>query len=264
VPKVFSAQTLGKFEDASASVPLRPLDRAFEGAGIRLGVDPGGDAGSRKTQFRRYVASIDQRVPQQLERLGAALGAMIDDVATSKQEFLIQAAASDGFDFANGVFRPAATSPTSFAVTNLADLASIDERGKRLRILANETPVDAIGGATELAESVCRTVSRLIGKPVPAKSSGLAATAKWTLSALEPTPAGSDDAKKSAAVASMCLLQLAAVVTELDEARGSGRGRDGKRKGSSPRHARLAIGAAVTFAVFIAETYAERAPLQDD
>ncbi len=267
MPKVFSKETLGKFEDASAGVPLRPLDRAFEGAGIRLGADPGGDAGSRKTQFRRYVASIDQRVPQQLARLGAALGAMMDEVATSKQDFLKQAAASDGFAFADGVFRPAPTSRASFAVASVAELASLDERAKRLQIVANETPGDAIAGATELLESVCRTVAQAIDKPVPADSTGLLKAIEWTLAALEPVPAGSADDKTHAGLVRKSAQQLGAVVAGLGESRsrqGDGRGRAGKQKGPSPRDARLALGAATTLAAFISETYAERAPLRDD
>jgi catechol 2,3-dioxygenase-like lactoylglutathione lyase family enzyme len=104
VSKVFSPRTLEAFEAASASIPLRPLDRAFEGAGLRLGKDPGGPEGARRTQFRRYVAGVDQRNSQQLQRLCAALGTLIDEVAESKQDFLVKAAERDGFFYANGAF----------------------------------------------------------------------------------------------------------------------------------------------------------------
>jgi hypothetical protein len=144
VPKVFSPRTLEQFEAASASIPLRPLDRAFETANIRLGKDPGGPEGSRRAQFRRYVASVDQNDARALAKLGAALGALIDEVATSKQDFLVQAAARDGFLFADGVFRPAATAPRSFA---------------QLQLLANDSPKEAIAGAKELLESVRATAA---------------------------------------------------------------------------------------------------------
>jgi hypothetical protein len=161
VPKVFSERTLGDFEKASASIPIRPLDRAFEAARIRLGKDPGGPDGARRAQFRRYLASVDQHDPKQLKRLGAALGALIDEVAESKQEFLVKAAERDGFVFADGIFRPAKTAPRSFAVTRVEDLASIDERGRRLMLLAKSSPKDAVSGARELVESVCRVVAGL-------------------------------------------------------------------------------------------------------
>src|SRR5450755_3296283 len=111
VSKVFSRRTLGEFEAASASIPLRQLDRAFEGADIRLGEDPGGPVGARRMQFRRYIASVDQHDPQELNRLSDALGALIEEVAASKQDFLVKAAERDGFSFADGVFRPAGTAP---------------------------------------------------------------------------------------------------------------------------------------------------------
>jgi len=267
VPKVFSRRTLGKFEDASASIPLRQIDRVFEGADIRPGEDPGGGlGGDRRTQFRRYVASVDQHDSQQLNRLSNALGALIAEVAASKEDFLMKAAEGDGFFFADGVFRPAETNPSAFAVTRVEDLAFIDGRGRRLHLLANDSPKDAIGGAKELVESVCRTVLRLVGEPDPGKTADLVGIAKSTLETLELVPAGIDDAKKGAALVRRCLQQLGAVVASLRELRnvyGSGHGRDGKWKGLSSRHARLAVGAAVTFAGFIAETYADRAALKN-
>jgi hypothetical protein len=244
-PKVISKQTLEKFEDSSASIPLRQLDRAFDGAGIRLGEDPGGPEGSRRAQFRRYVAGVDQQDPQQLDRLGDALGALIGEVATSKKDFLVKAAESDGFILADGVFRPAAKAASSFVVTRVEDFALIDDRGRRLHLLTNDSPKDAIGAAKELVESVCLAVLHLLGEPLPKKTADLADIAKTTLKALE--PAGTDDAKKSANHVRKYLLQLGALVTSLDE-----------WKGLSPRHARVGVGAAITFAGFIAETYVER------
>jgi hypothetical protein len=203
---------------------------------IRLGDDPGGPDGARRAQFRRYLVSVDQHDPQQLDRLGDALGALIEEVAASKQEFLVKAAERDGFIFADGVFRPAGADQRSFAVTRVEDLASIEDRGRRLQLLANDNPKDAVGGAKELVESVCRTVLRLIGEQAPRKTADLVDIAKSTLQALEFVPAG-DDAEKSAALVRRFLQQ----------------------KSLSPRHARLAVGVAVTFAGFVAETYVERA-----
>jgi len=223
VPKVFSKGTLEKFEAASASIPLRQIDRAFAAVDIRLGADPGGPEGTRRMQFRRYVASVDQDDPQQLLRLGEVLGTLI-----------VKAAESDGFVFADGVFRPAPTAPHSFAVTRVEDFASIDDRGRRLQLLANDRPQVAIDGAKEIVESVCRIVLRLTGEPAPKKTAKLAEITKSTLEAIE-SPTAAD-------------LQLGAVVARLGDARDS-------------RHARLAVGIAVAFAGFIAETYVKRSEI---
>ena len=264
VPKVFSERTLGVFEAASASIPILQLNRAFEGAGFRLGKDPGGPAGARRMQFRRYVAGVDQHDAQQVDRLGDVLGALIEEVAASKKDFLVKAAERDGFIFADGAFRAAPTGPSSFAVTRVEDLASIDDRGRRLHLLANDDPGDAIRAAKELVESVCRTVVHAIGEPVPGKTADLLDVVRSTLDALEPVSSDVDDASKGAVVVRKCLQQLGGVVANLAELQtsyGTGQ-RDRKRKGLSSRHARLAAGAAVTFAGFIAETYLERASLK--
>jgi hypothetical protein len=250
VPKVFSRRTLEKFEDASASIPLRQVDRAFERADIRRGVDPGGSEGVRRTQFRRYVATVDQRDPKQVARLGDALGTLIAEVAASKVDFLVKAAELDGFHFADGVFRPAKTASSPFTVTRFEDLASIDDRGRQLLLAVNDRAKEAAGGARELIESVCRTVLRLSGEPSPTKSAGLAGVIKTTLKALELGPAAGD-AKKGATLVHRCLPQLGEVV-----------GGVGELNAVSPRHARLAAGIAVTLAGFIAETYVERASLK--
>ncbi|MFY9739859.1 MAG: hypothetical protein WAK11_12545 [Candidatus Cybelea sp.] len=237
--KVFSRQTLQKFEDASASIVLRQIDRAFQDAHIRLGRDPGGSEGDRRTQFRRYVASVNQHDPQQLDRLGIALGALIAAAASSKEDFLVGAARSDGFVFVDGAFRPAESEAGSFAVTRAQDLASIDDRARQLHLLASDRPKEAIDGAKELVESVCRTLLSLIGKPAPRKTAGLVDIAKSTLKVLDPAPARIDGE---------CLQQLVVLVGTLSAMRSS--------RSASPRHARLAVGAAATFAGFVAETYA--------
>jgi hypothetical protein len=149
----FDKETLSKFADACASIPLRPLDRAFEGAGIRPGVADDDSGGARRTQFRRYLANVDQRDKRQLQRLGDALGALIDEVADSKKEFLIGAAERDGFAFENGAFRAASTAKSSFAITQL-DPASIEDVARRLDALASRSPKDAIAGAKQLVDSV--------------------------------------------------------------------------------------------------------------
>jgi hypothetical protein len=247
VPNVFSPRTLGEFEDAAASIPLRQLDRAFAGAGIQKGDDPGSGGGDRRTQFRRYIAGVDQHDPQQSTRLGNALGALIAEVAASKQDFLVTAAERDGFAFTDGVFRPAETAPRSFAVTRVEDFALIDDRGRRLQLLANDRPKDAVDGARELVDSVCRTVLRLTGKPAPGKTADLVDIAEATLKALEPAAAGDGAAKKDAGLIGPCLAQLGAVVARV-----------GELQRLSPRHARLAAGVAVTIAGFVAETYVQQ------
>jgi hypothetical protein len=153
---IFSAATLAKFADACASIPLRPLDRAFDRAGIRAGKTDDDSGGSRRIRFRQYISTIDQRDPRQLQQLGDALGALVDEAAESKQTFLISAAEADGFELVDGAFRVASTSANAFAIVRLDDAASIADRIRRLQVLAHDRPAQAIAGARQLVESVSR------------------------------------------------------------------------------------------------------------
>ena len=173
------------FEDASASIPLRQIDRVFGGAGLRLGKDPGGAGGDRRTQFRRYVAGVDQDDPQQLGRLGEALGALIDEVAASKVDFLVQAAERDGFAFADGAFRPAETAPSSFAVMTAV--------GGSISWQTRAPPRPSVGQRSWSNQSVgpscASSVSRLLGKPLTSsisrqRRSRRSSYASWFLSFL--------------------------------------------------------------------------------
>jgi hypothetical protein len=150
---IFSNETLAKFADACASIPIRPLDRAFDRAGIRAGVTNDDSGGARRIRFRQYLSTVDQRDARQLQQLGDALGALVDEAAVSKQTFLITAAEADGFELVNGAFRAAATAANAFAIAQLDDTAALEDRIRRLRVLARDRPAQAIAGARQLVES---------------------------------------------------------------------------------------------------------------
>ena len=66
---------------------------------------------------------------------------------------------------------------------------------------------------------------------------------------------------KGAETVRLLLRNLSTQVKYLCELRGlygSGHGRDGAHRGLKPRHARLAVGAAVTFIDFVVATYREQ------
>lgn len=262
----FSARTLGEFEDVcSGLLVLRDIDRVFGDSGIPRGTDPRDGGGQRRTLFRSYVASVNQSQIRQVERLAEALGWIVEMIERGNPETferLRRAAERDGFTYADGRLRATRVAIAPFVAVAVDDLRAIGDHAVRLHSLANERPTDAIGGAKELVESVCKTVLRLSGEAASGKSADLLDVAKAAMKVLDLVPADVDEAKKGADIVRRCLQQLGAVVASLGELRnlyGSGHGRDGKWKGLSPRHARLAVGAAITVAEFIAETYLDRA-----
>ena len=66
---------------------------------------------------------------------------------------------------------------------------------------------------------------------------------------------------KGAKIIKKLLNNLATIAQNLGELRnlyGTGHGRDGKMRGLTPRHARLAVGSASTLVTFLYETYLEK------
>ncbi len=210
----FSKETLSKFADACASIPLRPLDRAFERAGIRPGKTDDDSGGARRTQFRRYIAGVDRNDERQLQQLGDALGALIDEVADSKKAFLIGSAERDGFSLTDGAFRIAVADARSFALANLDDIAAVDDRIRRLQVLAGQRPGDAVAGAWQLVESA----SRIAGDGF-----------------------GINGKNKTAAVVRVGLRNLAQLIDSLNDI-------DSKLTAA---HARLAVDSAAAFVRFV-------------
>jgi hypothetical protein len=261
----FSARTLGEFEDVCAGIIVREIDRVFQGAGITVGNAVGFVGGQRRTLFQDYVAGVDQSNPRDVVKLANALSWIMADLEHGQPDTfarLRRTVERDGFAYADGKLRAARGAVAPFSAVTVEDLRTLGDQAVRLHTLANERPPEAIGGAKELVESVCKTVLRLSGAPVPGKDAGLVEVAKAAMKALDLVPADVDEAKKGADLVRRCLQQLGAVVASLGELRnlyGSGHGRDGNWKGLGPRHARLSVGAAITVAEFVAETYLERA-----
>ncbi len=207
----FSKETLSKFADACASIPLRPLDRAFERAGIRPGKTDDDSGGARRTQFRRYLAGVDRQDERQLQQLGDALGALIDEVADSKKAFLIGAAERDGFSLTDGAFRIAVTDASSFALTSLDD-ASIDDRIRRLNVLAGERPGDAIAGSRQLVESAGRLAGDGYGVSGSNKTAAVVRVGLRNIAQLIDSLDAVEDSKLTATHAKFCVDAAAALV----------------------------------------------------
>jgi hypothetical protein len=209
----FSKETLSKFADACASIPLRPLDRAFERAGIRPGKTDDDSGGARRTQFRRYLAGVNRKDERQLQQLGDALGALIDEVADSKKAFLIGAAERDGFSLTDGAFRIAVTDASSFALTSLDDIAAIDDRIRRLRVLAGERPGDAVAGSRQLVESAGRIAGDGFGIGGKNKTAAVVRVGLRNLAQLIDSLDDLADAKLTAAQARLAVDAAAALVS---------------------------------------------------
>lgn len=145
-------------------------------------------------------------------------------------------------------------------VADALDAAWMQKEIERVENAVDRDPALAIGTAKELVESCCKSILTKRGVPYSA-SVDLPTLTKLIAKELGLVPGDITDAAKGAETIKLILRNLAALTQYLAELRslyGTGHGRDGGHKGLQPRHARLAVGAAVSFIDFVTETYRER------
>lgn len=130
----------------------------------------------------------------------------------------------------------------------------------RMETSVENDPGLAIGTAKELLETVCKTILEernitLEGNP------DLPKLVKATAKELRLTPEDIPDEAKAADSIKRLLSNLATItnaVAELRNRYGTGHGKSASSKGLGPRHAKLAVGAASTLAIFLVETHHEK------
>lgn len=130
----------------------------------------------------------------------------------------------------------------------------------RMENAVQNDPALAIGTAKELVETCCKTI--LSTRSIEfSKSADLPELMKLTIKELALSPDDVPEKAKAAEIIKKLLNNLATItqgVAELRNHYGTGHGKTAGSKGLGPRHAKLAVGAAATLAVFLAETHNEK------
>ncbi|WEX86573.1 abortive infection family protein [Sinorhizobium garamanticum] len=145
-------------------------------------------------------------------------------------------------------------------VADALDAGWMQKEIARLENAVDRDPALAIGTAKELVESCCKSILSKRSVSI-SRNDDLPKLTKALAKELKLVPEGISDEAKGANTIRLILQNLSAMTQHLAELRGlygSGHGRDGKHRGLEPRHARLAVGAAVAFIDFVTETYHQR------
>jgi hypothetical protein len=140
------------------------------------------------------------------------------------------------------------------------DPGYIAQQITRMEAAVLNDPALAIGTAKELVETCCKTILEARGVAF-SKSADLPELVKRTTRELQLTPDKIPDAAKASDTIKRLLSNLATIthgIAELRNQYGTGHGKAAGAKGLGPRHAKLAVGAASTLAVFLAETHNEK------
>jgi hypothetical protein len=142
----------------------------------------------------------------------------------------------------------------------VADSAHVSQQITRMETAVEADPALAIGTSKELVESCCKTILNDCGVVLP-DNLDLAQLVKLTTKQLKLTPQDIPDRVKAGETIKRLLSNLASItqgIAELRNRYGTGHGKESGSKGLEPRHAKLAVGAASTLAVFLTETHGAR------
>lgn len=137
------------------------------------------------------------------------------------------------------------------------DVGYVAQQITRMEAAVNQDPELAIGTAKELVETCCKSILSECNIAF-SKNDDLPKLVKNTVLQLELTPADIPEQARASETIKRLLSNLASIthgVAELRNHYGTGHGKLGANKGLQPRHAKLAVGAASTLAVFLAETH---------
>jgi len=142
----------------------------------------------------------------------------------------------------------------------VTDSAHVCQQIIRMEAAVESDPALAIGTSKELVESCCKTILNQCGVTVP-DNADLPQLVKLTTKQLKLTPEDIPDGTKASDTIKRLLSNLATITQGIASLRnqfGTGHGKHAGSKGLEPRHAKLAVGAASTLAVFLVETHDSR------
>jgi Abortive infection C-terminus len=144
-------------------------------------------------------------------------------------------------------------------IANLRDPAAIRENLKRLQGIVETDPPLAIGTAKELVESTAKTVLLQLKREVNNKAD-VPALVHQAQEALWLAPHAGSGPDRTQEVRRILggLMNITTGIAELrNRGYGTGHGSGGERVGLRPRHARLAVNAAMTWCSLILDTLAD-------
>lgn len=251
--------TLAEIDNLFASAELKPDDNATPNVN-----------GQRRFRVEQYYAALNVNDPRDVKRLLEVVEDVLEVDPGEYSAALVKALKRDGF-LVEGANVVALDPLGDVGTAQLADLstrmnaAHLSTHIKRMRNAVNSDPDLAIGTAKELIEAVSKTILHEAGKPVEDKPN-MPQLIRRAAAELQLMPDDIPSAAKGADLIRQLLSNLMTIADRIAELRGlygTGHGQDGRWRGVTPRHARLAVEATVALTTFLMETQLERKPWAD-
>lgn len=277
--ELLSIKTRQVFRENMVGWVLREITDEFDAAKVDcdLSLQPS-VSGQRRTLVEQYYHTVDWTDPAQVRRVLQVFENVLhraeklaEEVSITPEwqeqrkkevEKLIHFLQRDGFQWVGGRIVSGAGIPSLASIKDTAavfDAKHMADQIRRMESAVESDPSLAIGTAKELIETCCKTILAERGKPVSG-TPDVSTLTKETLKELKLVPEGIHEAARGADVIKRLLSNLGTIGNGLAELRGlygTGHGKHGHATGLGARHAKLAVGAAATLAVFLFETHKE-------
>ena len=223
-------------------------------------------SGQRRNLFERYANTIDWQDHDQVQRALRVFEEILTWGDDTPSEYVDKAVAKirrlldeDGYilDDEGRIREKPHHRNTGLPLQHLRDAASIREHLARLN--PSDPPL-AISSAKSLVEATCKHVLEELGEQyderaeIPPLVKSVQKALKVHPETIAPTQKGRDTIVRVLSN----LSQVAVGIAELRNEYGTDHGRTRSSGGLGPRHAQLAIGAAVTYCEFLLETLGDR------
>ncbi|MBA2449692.1 MAG: abortive infection family protein [Chloroflexi bacterium] len=242
---------------------LREIEASFADADIArspLTFEPT-LGGERRALVEQYYASIDWTNHAHVRRVLDVYEVILDRVEDGdRYQHMVRVLERDGYRHEQGRIVASAADWDLGQILKagaLFESSHLQDQIDRIRQAVDEDPGLAIGTSKELVETTCKTLLDALGEQYD-RDADVGKLVKQTCRALNLTPEDISDTVRGADAIRRVLGQLATIAVSLAELRnlyGTGHGRGSAHRGLQPRHARLAVGCAATFATFLFETY---------
>jgi hypothetical protein len=226
--------------------------------------------GNKEDKCLAWLRRANASMPDPLRAFGALIGEFMDndqwaEFYAEERTKLVKALSAEKLSYQRGGIILGATlaGPSISLAENLRarGIEALTHEYERAYAAIESDPPAAVTAACAILESVCKTFLEAEGHTLPSKQ---VLGALWSETAkhlnLQPGQLADDDLKRILQGLSSIADGVAAIRTH----EGSAHGRSGheppgtKRYRLAPRHARLAVHAAHTMAMFVLETWRER------
>lgn len=274
---LISIKTRQVFREYMVGWVLREISDEFDAEKIDCDLDfQPAVSGQRRTLIEQYYHAINwgdrmdcgkvlqvfETTLHQAEKLAKEPNEYYQKIRQAQFDKMLWCLGRDGLRWENGRIVSSVGMPFLGEIKETAvvfDAKQLADQIRRMETAVEADPSLAIGTSKELIETCCKTILAERGKSIPGNPD-VSDLTKAVFRELRLVPEGVSEEARGRDVIKRILSNLGAIGNGLAELRGlygTGHGKDGKAKGLTPRHAKLAVGAAVTLAIFLFETHQE-------